>query len=312
MKNIETVLFVGAGAVGAMVASTCFENNASAVRILAGGERLERYRKNGIHINGKRIPFEFTDVAEKSEPDLLIIACKYHHLPQIMDDIKNHVGKDTIILSLLNGIDSEKIIGDRYGHERLPLSFIIATDAQRVDSEISFANKGKIVFGAPQNNASQLNEREKSIAAFFEKSGVAYEIPENMLQKQWFKFMMNVSINQISAIGRATYEFFQRANGKAKHPNMFDLMVDTMQEVVAIANAEGVLLTQDDIDVLCDILDSLDPNGRTSMCQDVLAKRKTEVEMFAPVVCKLGKRHGINTPHNDMFFALLKAIEVYS
>lgn len=308
MKKIDSVLFAGAGAIGAMVAAQFLENGAT-VRILAGGERLERYRKNGITVNGKKTDFTFTDVAEKSNPGLIIIACKYNHLPQIIADIKNHVGKETLIVSLLNGIDSEEILGKAYGIERLPLAYIIGTDAQRTGTDISFSNRGVIVFGDAKNNPRNLSERVTLIADYFDRYGVAYEIPENMIYKQWFKFMINIGTNQPSSITRAPYLPFQTVNGKPNCPEMYSLMTDAMKELIAVAKAEGIELDESDIKTASLAIDKLNPASRTSMCQDILAGRKTEIDMFAPVVVSLGKKHHIPTPVNDIFYRQIRAIE---
>jgi 2-dehydropantoate 2-reductase len=56
----------------------------------------------------------------------------------------------------------------------------------------------------------------------------------------------------------------------------------------------------------------MSPEGKTSMVQDVEARRKTEVEMFAGKVIELGQKHGIPTPVNRVLYRLLKAMEIYS
>lgn len=308
MEKISSVLFAGAGAIGAMVAAQFLENGAS-VSILAGGERLERYRTNGITVNGKKANFTYTDVAENTNPDLIIIACKYNHLPQIIADIKNHVAGETLILSLLNGIDSEAILGKVYGTERLPLAYIIGTDAQRTGTDVSFSNRGIIVFGDAQNTPGSLSKRVALIADYFDKYGVAYEVPENMIYKQWYKFMINIGTNQPSSITRATYLPFQTVNGKPNCPEMYSLMTDAMKELIAVAKAEGIGLDESDIKTASLAIDKLNPASRTSMCQDMLAGRKTEIDMFAPVVIALGKKHGIPTPVNDIFYRQIRAIE---
>ena len=48
------------------------------------------------------------------------------------------------------------------------------------------------------------------IASFFDRTGVGHVVPEDMIRNLWFKFMINVGINQASAVLRATYGAFQR------------------------------------------------------------------------------------------------------
>ena len=56
-------------------------------------------------------------------------------------------------------------------------------------------------------------------------------------------------------------------------------------------------------------LKNLMPEGKTSMLQDVEAKRKTEVEMLAGTIIELGKKHNISTPYNTVMYEMIKSIE---
>jgi len=82
-----------------------------------------------------------------------------------------------------------------------------------------------------------------------------------------------------------------------------------VREVVAVANAEGIDLGEEDVKSWVNTVSVLNPAGFTSMCQDVLAKRKTEVEMFSLTVTELGKKHGIPVPVNETLYRQLRAIE---
>jgi len=316
MEKIETVLIAGAGAVGLTVASSIYEWNAKNIYVLAKGSRLENYKAKGLYVNEKRIPFLLADVDKKDcEPDLIIIACKYHHLKEIISDIKNYVGKNTLILSLLNGISSEEIIGKEYGKERIPYAMILGTDAQHGNQHTVFKQKGIIFFGDKLNGSengkatSKCSEAVQRIAEFFERAKVPYSIPENMIKKLWFKFMVNVGINQCSAILKFPYGPFQENGQPFNVPEARSLMTDAMKEVIAVSKPEGVNLSESDMQEWYDCLDGLTPDSCTSMCQDVKAGRKTEVEMFAQTVIELGKKHNVPTPVNEVLFKQIRILE---
>jgi 2-dehydropantoate 2-reductase len=308
MTRIESVLIAGAGAVGLTVAYTIHQYNSSCISILAKEERLMRYRKNGFFVNGAHIDFALTDAATNSAKpfDLIIIASKYHQLSQIIADIKPFVGGNTIILSLLNGISSEDIIGTVYGKERLPLSMIIATDVLREAQSITFTQRGIIHFGDAEGKNG---EREQRISEFFTRAGVAHEVQQTMKHMLWFKFMLNVGVNQVSAVLRLPYAAFQNKGGANEVAEARLLAENAMREVIAIANVLGISLGDADIENWYKAVNVLRPDGRTSMCQDVLAGRKTEVEMFSCVVIDLGKKLGILVPINEILFLQLRAIE---
>jgi 2-dehydropantoate 2-reductase len=112
-----------------------------------------------------------------------------------------------------------------------------------------------------------------------------------------------VGMNPASAVLRAPYGTFQSsADARA-------LMVALMREVLGLAGAAGVDLVEKDIDDWYAVLDTLSPQGKTSMLQDVEAGRKTEVEMLAGKVVDLGQKYGIATPVNQTMLRIIRVME---
>ncbi|MDR0876485.1 MAG: ketopantoate reductase family protein [Treponema sp.] len=314
VNPIKTVLIAGAGAVGLTVAETLYRYDPHCVAILAGGERLKHYRKSGLWINGERFNVIFADTAAanaafatRTTPvDLIIIASKYHHLQQIIADIKPYAGSETIIISLLNGISSEDIIGKVYGREKLPLAMIIGTDAQRLENRVIFSRRGTINFGDADGRDT---ERDQKIAEFFTRAGLPFEYHRRDMKRTfWYKFMINVGVNQTSALLRLPYSAFKKGLPAAV-PEAMDMLESAMREVIAISEAEGINLNSGDIEQWYKTVTLLDDAGSTSMCQDVLACRKTEVEIFGRTVMEYGKKHGIPTPVNEALYKAIRAME---
>lgn len=301
--KINSVLIAGAGAIGLSVAETLYGYDPGCVSIMAKGERLERYRENGLRVNGKKIDFRFSH-GEKA--DLVIVACKFHHLNQVIEDIRPSVGEGTIILSLLNGISSEDIIGASLGRERLPLAMVLGVDARHGGEETTYTVKGVIHFG---DAAGSNGEREERIGDFFTRAGVAHKLEQNMKRALWYKYMLNIGMNQTTAILRIPYRAIQTRGVSGEIPEARMLCEKAMREVIAVANAEGVDLYEGDIENGRKTLNTMSPEGLTSMYQDVLAGRKTELEMFSPALMELAKKHGISVPVNETLYLQLRTIE---
>jgi 2-dehydropantoate 2-reductase len=302
MNEIKKVYLIGLGAIGGAYAGRIQENCPGCLRVIVNSERAGRYAESGIHINGKAIDFDYIQPqAVKEHADLILIAVKQHHLNQTIEDIRGLVGPNTILSSLLNGISSEEIIGKAYGMDKMLHSFCVGTDSTRTGTEIRYGKIGNIIFGDAVNSGTSL--KVNAVREFFDKANVPYQVPDDILREQWWKFMMNVGINQVSAVLRASYGTFQKP-GEAR-----SLMFSASQEVLDISARAGIPLRREDIDRYAGILDTLSPEGKTSMLQDVEAGRKTEVEIFAGTVMELGKKYGIPTPVNDVLYKLIKAIE---
>lgn len=302
MKNISSVYISGLGAVGCTYASKIYEMNPDCIKVVASKERIERYKKSGVMINGKPYFFNYINPEEHKEPaDLIIIAVKQHQLMQSIEDIRNFVGHKTIIISLLNGIVSEEIIAKEFGEDKILYSMCVGLDAVRKGTSTSFTTCGKIVFGDKENHTHSSNVI--AVKEFLDRAKIQYLIPEDMIEQLWWKFMVNVGINQISAILRAPYGVFQNIT-QAK-----ELMEKAALEVVTLASAVGINLKAKDIDEFTKIMQKLSPEGKTSMLQDVEAGRKTEVEIFAGTVIELGRKYSIATPVNDMLFNMIRTLE---
>lgn len=294
-SDIKNVLICGIGAVGSIYAQKIQNFSPDNLRILVDEKRFRKYIKNPVIFNEKELNFDYIlPKNENFEADLIIIATKYDGLNDAVRNIKNFVNENTVILSLLNGVTSEKIIADVYGWDKLLLSYFIGHSAMREGRFITHDGVGKIVFGS--NFADKTNEMR--VKKYFDRAGIDYEIPEDIEHALWLKYMMNVSTNQPSAILRMT---FGQMNANEK---FMEFSKKLMQEVQAVAKAEGIKNTEKMIEEAFYAISQMIPEGKTSMLQDVLASRKTEVEMFAGTMIEFGKKHNIPVPYNKFMYEM--------
>jgi 2-dehydropantoate 2-reductase len=276
--------------------------NPDGIRIIADKERIMRYSQNPLSVNGKMYEFKFVEPCEKaSPPDLILVSVKYNNLLQAIKDIRGHAGEHTIALSLMNGIDSEEIIGRELGIDNMLYSVCVAIDAVREGNSIRYSSFGRLDFGEKANTTH--SPRVEQLKDLFDRASIPYTVPEDMLKALWWKYMVNVGVNQVSAVLKAAYGVFDKVT-EAR-----ELMEEAMREVIALSAKVGTNLNEDDMIEYKRVLKSLSPEGKTSMLQDVEAGRKTEVEMFSGVVCKLGERYGVETPVNRVLFKMIRAIE---
>lgn len=302
MNKIERVSLIGLGAIGATYASKIHDMNPKQLSIIVDKTRFKKYNEKGLNVNGKPYDFNYVLPEEQVEyADLILVSVKYHDLFNAIESMKNHVGPDTVIIPLLNGISSEEIIGEAYGMEKILYAYCVAIDAVRSDNNITYTNMGEIVFGEEKNK--EYSHKVKLVEAFFNRAGISYKIPADMLKALWWKFMVNVGLNQTSAVLDAPYRVFQEIKEAQ------DLMESVMMEVVLLSQKMGIGLEKEDVKGFYQPLSTLSPEGKTSMHQDIEAKRKTEIEMLAGTVCELGKKYGVDTPINESLFKMIRTLE---
>lgn len=302
MQPIENIVVCGAGAVGALYASMLHARDPGCVSLLASGERLARLRAQGVVVNGVRLDLLLRAPGDSAPPaGLVLVAVKQHHLAAAVEALRGVVGPETILLSLLNGISSEALLGAAFGDSNVLPAFVLGTDSVRAGQQITYGQTGKIVFGARSNDPA--DPRVAAVAQVFARAGIPHSIPADILREQYWKFVMNVGANQVSAVLRAPYAAFGAV------PEVQALARAAALEAVLVAQAEGVALTPDDVERIFPVLARLAPGGKTSMLQDIEAGRKTEVELFSGTVLALAQRHGLEAPVNALLNQQIVALE---
>ncbi len=298
--DLRTVSVIGLGALGTMYAHHLHQRMPG-VRIVADEERIRRYRSTGIYCNGKPCDFHYIAPGQAGPADLLIFAVKQGGLEGAIETARDQVGGNTIVLSLLNGISSETVIGQAYGEAHMLLCVAQGMDAVMADGRLTYHNMGLIVFGDREKGV--VSDMARSVEDLFKRMEVPHIVDTDMQKRQWGKFMLNVGVNQAIAVYGNSYADVQKQSA------VRDVMIAAMEEVRSLSEAEGVGLSAQDMAYWLGILPGLSPAGKPSMRQDVEAKRPSEVELFSGTVLALAMKHGMDTPVNRELYKRITEME---
>lgn len=298
--KINKVTIIGLGAIGAFMASKLSNVlDKMQLRILAEGERKAKLEKEGMIINDRHYTFSIVTPQEEDPADLILIATKYTGLEQVIRDIRGQVGKDTVIMSLLNGVNSEEKLQEIYGNQ--VIYALMRLSSVRTNEGVYFDPKGYIEFGEAINET--LSERIKAIKALFESADIRLRIPQDMRKALWNKYACNVAENQSSAIlgiPFGAWRVSESANA---------IREAAMREVFEVARKKGIEMGEEEILAQRKLLSGVAYTNKTSMLQDIENKRPTEVEMFAGEMIKMGKEVGVPTPINEIFYHAIHVLE---
>ncbi|ODA41662.1 ketopantoate reductase family protein [Desulfosporosinus sp. BG] len=301
--EIKKVSIIGLGALGILFGHHLTKRMPKAdLRIIADQARIRKYENDFVYCNGERCEFNYLRPEDIGEPaDLLIFAVKYDGLSDAIQAVKNQVAEHTIILSALNGITSETIIGQTYGMEKILYCTAQGMDAVKVGNRLTYDHLGMLVFG--EREPGLISQRVKQVAQFFESMAVPFEVATDMNKRIWGKFMLNVGVNQTVAVYESNYGEIQKKGAPR------DTMIAAMREVMVLSEKEGINLTETDLEYWLNVLDPLSPEGKPSMRQDMEAKRLSEVELFSGAVLELGRKYNVATPVNEELYRRIKEIE---
>lgn len=300
MNEIKTVGLIGLGAVGALYAHNLLASDAD-LRVIVDEGRKERYSREGIYVNGKRVDFPYVTPAEAAPVDLLLIVTKEGGLLGAMETASGFVGPDTLIISLLNGVTSEGIVSERFGAKNVLYSVAQGMDAVKEGNQLTYVHPGRIVLG--EREEGEISARVQMTADFLNGHGVVCTPVDDMVRRQWGKLMLNVGLNQACMVFECDYGGVQQP-GKPR-----DTMLGAMREAQKMAALEGYAISEAEFDEWVALLDSFSPSGKPSMRQDGEAHRKSEVELFAGTMVRLAKKHGVELPINEWLYRRVKDIE---
>jgi 2-dehydropantoate 2-reductase len=298
---IENVSIIGMGALGILFGDILTDAlGPQKVTFLADPNRVKKYRSSGVFCNGKKCSFTVKDCAEQSDPpDLLIFAVKGTALDSAIETARGHVGKNTVIISLLNGISSEEIIAGAFGKEHLIYCIAQGMDALRTGSSLEYVHKGELRIGLPENLRTNMPHLE-AVAELFNRTALPYQIETDIIHRMWSKWMLNVGVNQVVMVTEGTFATVQKEGPER------EMMKAAMREVVALSEKENTGLTGSDLAEYVALIDTLNPSGMPSMRQDGLAGRKTEVELFSGTVIRRAAQFNMPVPVNLQLYTTVK------
>ncbi len=301
--EIKYAALIGLGAMGSFFAPRMEAYlGREHFQVIAAGGRKQRLEQQGITVNGVNYKFSVrTPEEEGPKADLVIMAMKDMGLAQAIEDIRNLVGEDTQILCVMNGIDSEEKVAAVYGWEHVLYSFMRMSIVMK-DGVADFDPYwGTVHFGEAKNEI--LSPRVAAIKTFFEACDIPYVIDDDMKRGLWFKYMCNVGENMTCALLGIPFGAFRTSDSAN------EIRRGAMREVMAIANRLGVDLNESDIEMQEETLKHVPYRNKPSTLQDLENGKKTEVELFAGTVLRLGKELGIPTPVSYMFYHGIRVCE---
>jgi 2-dehydropantoate 2-reductase len=300
---VRIALF-GAGGVGGYLGARLAEAGEQVV-FVARGEHLRAMQAGGLHLEsiaGDALirPVEATDdPAEVGPVDALIVATKTWQLPQAVRTMGPLVGSGTMVVPVLNGVEAVDVLAEGLGREHVVgglcgmISYLAGPGRIRHTGAEPWITFGELD-GEVTKRVRRLEETLLSCR------GLRVEIAEDINVALWEKFMFITATGGIGAVTRAPMGAFRSV------PQTRVLLEAAMREVVAVAQARGVKLSEEAVAERMTFVDSLEPHGTSSMQRDIVDGHRSELDAWSGAVVRLGREAGVDTPvHATIYAGLL-------
>lgn len=298
--KIQSVAVLGAGAVGSYVIWGLSHKKDIRLGVIAEGERVDRLKKGGCRINDEVYRPEVWSPQEAEDVDLLIVSLKYGSLPEALESIKTIVGEHTTVMSLMNGVDSEELIAEQVGDDRVLRSLIkVASHKEENGYYFNPETTLGIIFG--ELAAPFDSERVQAIESLFADTGIHFRSTEFIREEIWGKFRLNVCNNLPQAILGAGVGCYSDST------HMKAISDGLRRELEQIALAKGIDMSK--MAGTSGRGSAVPASARYSTLQDLDAGRHTEIDMFSGALMRMGEELGIPTPYNEYTYHMIKALE---
>jgi 2-dehydropantoate 2-reductase len=316
---IRSVAIVGAGAIGGWL-GTRLALTGRAVSAVARGATLAALRADGLrlHQGGELLQAPVRVSASAQElgvHDLVIVAVKAPALPSIAPLMAPLIGPHTVVLTAMNGVPWWFFEGFGGALAGTPLSVVDpggamarAVPGTQVLGGVVHASCSLDAPGVVRNhfgNGLLLGEpsgaqsaRLQSVLEAFREAGVDANVSPCIQRDIWFKLWGNMTMNPVSAITGATCDRI------LADPQVRGFINAVMGEANAIGTRLGVPIEQqpEDRHAMTLKLGAF----KTSMLQDVEARRPVELDALVGVVAELGRLTQVPTPYTDALLGLAR------
>jgi len=303
------IVVVGAGAMGGLFGGLLAEGGLDVTLVDAWPEHIAAIRQKGLRIVGvggdRAIKVKATtDAGEVKTADVVLFQCKAFANEAAATSVKHLFGGDTVAITFQNGLGNEQALGAVLGEKNVIAG--LTAQAGLAEGPGVVRNFGDLPTYIGEMSG-ELSERTVAIAKAFTDHGLPVTASAEIKRDKWKKLLGNVALGAISAVtDLRSFEIM-------RIPELQEIVFRAVDEAAAVAKAEGVPLdVMEARSVLMKLVDTSGGgtgNSKSSMREDIIRKRRTEIDTIHGAVARLARQHGVAVPTIDAMVAMVKGLQ---
>jgi 2-dehydropantoate 2-reductase len=263
------------------------------------GDVADRINKNGIFVEGvsgryrAMVPVYLGEAPQ--QPDLVLFFVKSYDTLEASKTVRSWRQPEALVLTLQNGVGNMEILRHAFGAERVLGGVSAEGSTVLAPGKIKHAGRGETIIGG--------GAKAEEIASLFKKAGFETRAVENIDGYIWGKLVVNVGINALAAITRLK-------NGRLPElKSTRSVMKEAVSEAIAVIRAKRISLPYPDPMARVMEVCRATAENTASMLQDVLSRKRTEIDVINGAIVKEGAALGIPMPVNSTLVSLVSAIQ---
>jgi 2-dehydropantoate 2-reductase len=303
------VVIVGPGAIGCLLAGVLSRGRHEVWLLDHHRERASLLNHRGVWVSGVsgefrarvRATAEAAEAVRGSGPaELVVMAVKSFDTRSAAARVKPLVGPEATVLTLQNGLGNVETLQEEVGAGRV-VGGVTALGATLIaPGQVHYAGEGVSVIGEADG---ELTERVLKLAEMLSEAGLQTEVSTDLTSVLWAKLAVNAGLNPVGTLAQV------RNGGIMESRALREVMREAVGEAAAVAKAKGVRLPNADMAAHAEEVCRRTANNVNSMLQDVLRKRRTEVDAINGAVVEHGQATGTPTPTNRALLWMIHGIE---
>lgn len=305
------IVVLGAGALGCALGSVLTEGGHEVWLVNRGQEHVEAMNRHGLKVRENGVD-RFVKVHAASTCtgvdltsgaiELIIVLVKSFHTKEAIESAKHILSRETLVLSLQNGLGHEDILSEIVGEERVLAGKTYAGGVLLGAGHIISGTKAKETHIGELNGSK--SSRVNRIAEVFNQAGLITYVSENIMGTIWDKLLVNVATGALSGITRLPYGELYRLT------EVETCAIAAVAEAMAVAKVKGIKLSvTDPKQPWVKAASGLPYEFKASMLQSLEKRSITEIDFVNGAVVRLGGLLGVPTPVNQTLLACMKGIE---
>jgi 2-dehydropantoate 2-reductase len=288
------ILISGAGAIGSVLGGLLSEKND--VTLIGDKTHVDAVNSNGLSVSGDVVAtfhvHADTKIRRIPEKTLIFLTTKAYDSERAIREARRLLRKDTVILVLQNGLGNEEIVRRAAGGKAKVLRGITTMAAE-------FFKPGEVRYWKGETAIAHEAPADK-VAQTLNASMLKTSLSKNIEHEIWSKVVVNSVVNPLTAI-------FRVRNREIGTQPLANVRHHIVRECIQVGRAEGIAFPKG-------LEQSIDREilayaNFSSMCQDILKRKKTEIDFLNGRIVELGRKHGVPTPINETLVDFIKFLE---
>jgi 2-dehydropantoate 2-reductase len=299
------VMILGAGAMGSLFGGMLKQAGNDVLLVDVWKEHVEAIKANGLIMEKGEVRQVVSIPAAlpaevRMAPDLIVIFTKSFHTQTAFESVKHAITDSTHVLTLQNGVGHVDIIARFVGLERIIHGVTTYPCDLAGPGHIRTPGEGAIKFMTVNGNPGKMLD---AVNTMFREAKMNSTIVPDIERAIWEKLAFNAAMNALCAVLRVTVGQL----GSTSHGR--DMAAAIVDEVVGVAQAKGIRADKTTISDTLAMAFREHKAHMPSMLQDVLHKKKTEIDFINGAAVTTGRAIGLDLPVNETVYRLIKVLE---